>query len=316
MTPFGFSLTPFVVAAGAGALALFCAQERRREAHDREPLVHLRLRSVAPLRSGLAMFLFQNLILMGVFFSIPLYLQIVQGFNAFETGVRMLPVSIALFVTALVGSRLSGRFPPRAIVRTGVVLLVAATVLLLATIQPQIDDTPFAIAMAIFGVAMGLIVSQLGNVVQSAVGEDDRGEAGGLQYTAQQVGASLGTALIGAIVITGLATSFSAQVEANPKISASVQQRVGVRVESGVSFVSTQQVRAAAEDAHLDAATTNALVDHYADAQLQALKLGLLVATLLACCAFFATRNLPARAPPRPEPAERGEPDFAGDFAH
>ena len=58
--------------------------------------------------------------------------------------------------------------------------------------------------MATLGVGMGLIVSQLGNVVQSAVGEDDRGEAGGLQYTAQQLGASMGTALIGAIVISGL----------------------------------------------------------------------------------------------------------------
>jgi predicted MFS family arabinose efflux permease len=117
----------------------------------------------------------------------------------------MLPVSIALFMTALLGSRLSGRFAPRTIVRAGVALLVVATLLLLATIQPTIDDTPFAVAMALLAVGMGLIVSQLGNVVQSAAGESDRGEAGGLRYTAQQIGASLGTALIGAIVITGLA---------------------------------------------------------------------------------------------------------------
>ena len=69
--------------------------------------------------------------------------------------------------------------------------------------------------MALLGVGMGLIVSQLGNVVQSAVGEDDRSEAGGLQYTAQQLGSSLGTALIGAIVISGLVVSFSSNVEAN-----------------------------------------------------------------------------------------------------
>ena len=65
------------------------------------------VRRSRPLRSGLAMFLFQNLILMGIFFAIPLYLQIVQGFDAFETGVRMLPVSVTLFVTALAGSRLA-----------------------------------------------------------------------------------------------------------------------------------------------------------------------------------------------------------------
>jgi MFS family permease len=177
--PFGFSLTPFLVAAGFGLLALFAAWQRRREAAEREPLVHLRLLGMPTLRGGLVMFLFQNLILMGIFFAIPLYLQIVQGFDAFETGVRMLPVSVALFVTALLGSRLSRRLAPRTIVRAGVALLVLASLLLLGTIEPDLDKPEFGIAMAVFGVAMGLIVSQLGNVVQSAVGEADRGEAGG-----------------------------------------------------------------------------------------------------------------------------------------
>jgi EmrB/QacA subfamily drug resistance transporter len=296
ITPFGFSLTPFLVAAGVGILALFRLQERRREAEDREPLVHLRLLSVPPLRAGLLMFLFQNLILMGIFFAIPLYLQIVQGFDAFQTGVRMLPVSVALFVTALLGSRLAGRRGPRTVVRAGVVLLAASALLLLGTIEPEIDTTSFAIAMAVFGVAMGLIVSQLGNVVQSAVGEADRGEAGGLQYTSQQLGASLGTALIGAIVITGLAMSFESNVQANAKISNATKQQVGVRLESGVSFVSTDEVRAGAQKAGLDEATTNEIVDDYAAAQLRALKTGLLVAALLACGAFLFTGPLPARA--------------------
>jgi EmrB/QacA subfamily drug resistance transporter len=303
--PFGFSLTPFLIAAGGGLLALFASWQRHRERRGREPLVHLRLFGSATLNSGLAMFLFQNLILMGIFFAIPLYLQIVQGFDAFETGLRMLPVSVTLFVTALLGSRLSRRFSPRLIVRAGVALLVLASLLLLATIEPEIDTTSFAIAMAVFGVAMGLIVSQLGNVVQSAVGDDDRSEAGGLQYTAQQLGASLGTALIGAVVITGLAAAFSNQVQANPQIPASVKQEVGVRLESGVSFVSTDQVRAGAEKAGVDPAATDALVADYADAQLVALKTGLLVAALLSCAAFLTTRSLPSRA----SPAKAAAPD-------
>jgi EmrB/QacA subfamily drug resistance transporter len=307
ITPFGFSLTPFLVAAGVALLAVFSVHARRREARGREPLVHLRLLSVPPLRSGLWMFLFQNLILMGIFFSIPLYLQIVQGFDAFETGVRMLPVSVALFVTALLGSRLSRRLSPRTIVRLGVGLLVASAVLLMSTIEPDIDNTWFAIAMGVFGIAMGLIVSQLGNVVQSAVGEEDRGEAGGLQYTSQQLGASLGTALIGAIVISGLVTAFSNNVEDNPKISSAVKQQVGVRLESNVSFVSADQVRASAEKAGIDEATTDEIVDEYADAQLVALKTGLLIAGLLGCAAFLTTGSLPSRAPPRPQDAPRSE---------
>jgi EmrB/QacA subfamily drug resistance transporter len=296
--PFGFSLTPFLIAAGVCVLALFCAWQRRREARQREPLVHLALLRVAALRGGLVMFMFQNLILMGIFFAIPLYLQIVQGFDAFETGLRMLPVSVTLFVTALLGSRLSSRVSPRLLVRVGTILLMIASLLLLGTIEPEIDDVPFAIAMGVFGIAMGLIVSQLGNVVQSAVGEEDRSEAGGLQYTAQQLGASLGTALIGAVVISGLISSFSASVSANPEISAAVQQQVSVRLEGNVSFVSSDQVRAGAEAAGIDPATTDTLVDHYSDSQLRALKTGLLVAALLSLAAFLSSGSLPARAGP------------------
>jgi MFS family permease len=300
--PFGFSLTPFLIAAGVGVLALFCVWQRRREAQQREPLIHLRLLGVPPLRAGLTMFGFQNLILMGIFFSIPLYLQIVQGLNAFETGVRMLPVSVTLFLFALLGSRLSRRMAPRTIVRIGVGLLVAASLMLLAVIEPEIDTPEFGIAMATLGVGMGLVVSQLGNVVQSAVGEADRGEAGGLQYTSQQLGASMGTALIGAIVISGLVASFSADVEANPRLSEAVKQEVGVRLESGVSFVTTQQVRTAAEEAGIPEAEADELVGHYADSQLFALKTGLLVVALLAATAFLFTRDLPTRASPAPEP--------------
>jgi hypothetical protein len=155
----------------------------------------------------------------------------------------------------------------------------------------------------VLGIGMGLIVSQLGNVVQSAVGDEDRSEAGGLQFTAQQLGASLGTALIGAIVISGLIAGFSGKVESDPRVSAAVKQQVGIKLEGNVSFVSIDQVRAGAQDEGLDAQSTEAIVDSYADAQLRALKTGLLVAGLLVCAAFFATRGLPsevqaARPPP------------------
>src|SRR3954462_928115 len=219
ITPFGFSLTPFVVAAGGVLLAAFRAWERRREGAGLEPLVHFRLFRISTLRGGLAMFTFQNLILMGIFFALPLYLQIVQGFDALQTGVRMLPVSIAMLLTAALGSKLTSRWGAWPIVRAGLVLLLAATILLISTIDPQIDDITFAVAMALLGIGMGLIVSQLGNVVQSSIGGEDRSEAGGLQFTAQQLGAALGTALIGAVLITGLGSSFANSVESNPQIS-------------------------------------------------------------------------------------------------
>jgi MFS family permease len=84
--PFGFSLAPFVSAAGALVLAAFVSWQRRREARGEQPLVHLGLFRLPVLRSGVSMLLAQNVILMGIFFTVPLYLQVVQGYDALETG--------------------------------------------------------------------------------------------------------------------------------------------------------------------------------------------------------------------------------------
>ncbi len=294
ITPFGFSLTPFVLAAAGLLLAGFVSWERRREARGEEPLVRLDMLKIPPLRGGVAMLLAQNLILMGIFFTIPLYLQIVQGLDALETGIRMLPTSVGLFVSALAGSALASRFAPRLIVRVGLALVFVASLLLMGTIEPELDNTPFLIAMGVLGVGMGLVVSQLGNVVQSAIGDEQRSEAGGLQNTAQQLGSSLGTALLGAIVITGLATAFTANVADDAQISDRVEQQVEVQLSAGGSFVASDEVREAAEDEHIPPRETDALVSHYEDAQLEALKLAFLVAALLVLASFWSTRRLPA----------------------
>jgi hypothetical protein len=256
-----------------------------------------------PLRAGLQTFLAQNLVLMGAFFSVPLYLQLVVGLNALETGVRMLPVSVAMFVTSISGSALAARYAPRAIVRAGFSILVVALLLLMGAIGPTLDGGSFAWAMAVLGIGMGLVASQLGNVVQSAVSPSERSEAGGLQWTAQQLGSSLGVALVGAIVLTGLSATFVNQVARDERISDAVAQEVSVRVSGGVDFVATAAVAEAASEAGLDAGTTEALVESYADAQLLALKAGLLAALAMAAGALIFTRHLPSVLPqPDPEP--------------
>jgi len=293
--PFGFSLTPFVVAAGALVLGGFRAWERRRERTGKDPLVHLDLLAIPRMRGGISMLLAQNLVLMGIFFTVPLFLQIVQGLDALETGVRMLPASVGLFVAALAGSALAKRFPAKALVRVGLAVVFVSTLLLLDTVEAELDNTAFLVAMGVLGIGMGLVVSQLGNVVQSAVGDADRSEAGGLQTTAQQLGSSLGTALLGAIVITGLVTAFGNSVEDNPRIAAEVKQEVEIRMSAGASFVPADQVEAVAQQEGIDEATTTELVSHYEDAQLSALKTAFLFAALLVLASFFATRNLPSR---------------------
>ncbi|MFO7776723.1 MAG: MFS transporter [Nitriliruptoraceae bacterium] len=297
ITPFGFALTPFVVAAGGLILRLFVAWQRRRERAGADPLVHLDLLRIPTLRSGLQSLLAQNLILMGVFFTVPLYLQLVLGLDALETGVRMLPVSIAMFAAAIAGARLRTRFSVRSVVRGGFVSTILAILWLLSTVEPTLLEVRFAVAMALLGVGMGLIASQLGDVVQSSVDASGRSEAGGLQYTSMQLGSAVGVALIGAIVLSGLVSNFLTQVEEDPRVPAAVAEQTAIAVSTGVSFVSADQVRAAVTEAGLEPAVVDALVDDYAAAQLFALKSGLLACVLLALLAVPATRRLPAATP-------------------
>jgi MFS family permease len=307
--PFGFSLTLFVIGGGAALLWAFVEWQRHREAVGSDPLVHLDLLKILPLRSGLAGLFAQNLILMGIFFTIPLYLQLVLGLDALETGIKMLPTSVAMFLAAAVGSRLATRYSVRTITRVGLALTGVAAVALLAVMRPDLANVAFAVSMAVLGVGMGLIASQLGLVVQSSVDASGRGEAGGLQYTGQQLGSSLGVALIGAIVLAGLTGTFVTSVQEDPRISDQVAAQVGVAVGTGIDFVASSDIEAAAQQAGLDEATTQAIVEDYEEAQLRSLKTGLLAAAFIAFASLAFTKNLPnSVAAPEPVPVADDDP--------
>jgi EmrB/QacA subfamily drug resistance transporter len=303
-TVLGFAPTLFVVGAGAAVLALFRYWERRREQQGADPLMHLSLLRRPVLRSGLMTLLSQNLILLGLFFAIPLYLQVVQGFDAFQTGLRLLPVSVTMFVTSLSAASLGRVLGPRRVVRLALVALAAAIAWLLATIDPVIDDAQFAGAMALLGVGVGLLASQLGNVVQSGVGEEERSEAGGLQFTAQNLGSALGTALIGSILIGALAHAFTTQVADNARLSAETREQVGVALQAGVTFVPTDQVRSAAERAGLPPSEVDAVADAYASAQLDGLKAAILATGGIALASFLVTPHLPTTRESHPQPSD------------
>ncbi len=141
------------------------------------------------------------------------------------------------------------------------------------------------------------MASQLGNVVQSSVDASGRGEAGGLQYTGQQLGSSLGVALIGAIVLAGLTGAFISHIQNDERINQQVATQVSTAAGTGVDFVASTEIEQAAQDAGLSKSTTDAIVDDYEEAQLVALKAGLLAAALLALASLAFTADLPHELP-------------------
>jgi EmrB/QacA subfamily drug resistance transporter len=274
-TVFGFAPTLFMIAAGLDLLGLLRSWVRHREEWGRDPLVRWTLFAIRPLRSALSSLLAQNLILLGVFFTIPLYLQVVQGLDAFSTGLRLLPVSLTMLVTSMAAPLVNRWAAPRAVVRTGFVVLCAATLWLVATVRPDLDGLSFALATAVLGVGMGLLAGQLGNVAQSSVGEAERSEVGGLQYTAQNLGSSLGTALIGSFLLGALTRTTLTGV-ASAQVSGATREQVGTALEQGISFLSLEQARAALSSAGIPGPEVESLLTEYARAQLVGLKVALL----------------------------------------
>jgi MFS family permease len=324
--PFGFALTPFVVAAGVAVLFAFRKWQAHRERIGADPLVRFALFSITPFRSGLTTLLAQNTILMGIFFTVPLYLQIVIGLDALQTGVRMLPTSIAMLVTAFGGGLLLRYISPRAVVRIGLSLVMVAALVLMGTIGPELDGWWFGVGMGLLGAAMGLVASQLGNIVLSSVGAESRSEAGGLQYTAQQLGSSIGVALIGAIVLTGLAGAFVSKVADDDRISAATAAEVELRLSSGSNFIPADTLGQLATDAGVPAGEVTGLVEDYSEAQLVALKAGLLAVVAIGGLALMATTGLPSRrpddddvnpdgSPPTPSPEREPSPRSSTDLS-
>ena len=295
ITPLGFSLVPFLIVAGLLLLWSFGVWEERRERLGRDTLLERALLRIEALRAGLATLMSQQLVLMGTFFVLPVYLQVVLGLDAFETGKRLLPMSVTMLIAALVGPKLSARLAPRLVVQIGLAAIVVAALVLASTIEVDLNETGFKLSLALFGVGAGLLMSQLGNVIMSSAPPAKTNEAGGLQGAAQNLGASLGTALIGSVLLGGLLTGFQDRIAENPALSESVRVEVTAATQQGIEIVTTEQANAAVTAAGLSTTEAEAVTADYADAQLEALKKAMLAVALLALLSLVFTRRLPGK---------------------
>ena len=295
LTLLGLSPVFWLIVAGLVLLGLFARREERLIEAGQEPLLDTRLLSIPRLRAGLTTLGCQQFIIMATFFVLPLYLQTVLGYDSLQTGITILPLSIGLFVFALLGASLTTRFSPRRLVEVGLLSMLVGEVLLIGFTGPNLRSVGFAVALALVGAGLGLLASQLGNVIMSSVSPERGSEAGGLQGTAQNLGASLGTALIGSILIASLVGNFQTAVLTNPAL-ADVSSQLAATAEQNANFVSAAQVESAAQQAGLSAEQVDAIVTEYTDAQIVALKASFAAIALFALLALWYVRRLPTRA--------------------
>lgn len=294
-TLLGLSPVFWLIVAGLVLLGLFARREEKVMAQGGEPLLDIGLLKIPRMRAGLNTYVSQQFMIMGIFFVLPLYLQTVLGYDSLQTGIIILPLSLSLFACALLGASLSARIAPKSIVTMGLAAMLAGIVLLIAFVGPDLRSWGFAVALALVGAGNGLLVSQLGNVIMSSVGPERGSEAGGLQGTAMNLGASLGTALVGSILIASLVSNFQTAVLANPALAA-VSSELAAAAEQNANFVSVAQVQAAAEAAGMSAEQIAAVTAEYADAQIAALRAAFAVVAVCALIALWYVRQVSAQA--------------------
>jgi len=293
----GLSPTVWLILGGLFVLWIFFRWQARLVARGDEPLVRPVMLRNRQLTGGLIMFFFQYLVQAGFFFVVPLFLSVCLGLSALATGVRLLPLSITLLAAAIGIPRLLPNVSPRLVVRSGLLALLAGTVVLLAALDKDAGAEIVLVPMLLIGLGIGALASQLGAVTVSAVPDEESPEVGGLQNTATNLGASLGTALAGSILIATLTSSFLTNIEQSPAIPSQVKSQAHVQLASGVPFISDADLKAALTKANASSESTDAAVAAYGDARIAGLKSALAILAVLSIVALFLAQRIPSRQP-------------------
>jgi MFS family permease len=300
----GLSPTVWLVLAGLFVIWLFFRWEARLESQGKEPLVRPAMLRNRQLTGGLTMFFFQYLVQAGFFFVVPLFLSVALGLSAIDTGVRLLPLSVTLLAAAIGIPRFLPNLSPRLVVRVGLLSLLVGAVVLLAGLDADAGPEIVFVPMLLVGLGIGALASQLGAVTVSAVPDDESPEVGGVQNTMTNLGASLGTALAGSLLIATLSSAFLVNIQQSEAIPATVKEQAAVELAGGVPFVSDADLEDALDEANVDPATTEASIDAYGDARLAGLRSALAILAVLAIVALFLAGSIPTRPPGKTEGRE------------
>jgi EmrB/QacA subfamily drug resistance transporter len=293
----GVSPVVWLIMGGLFVIWLFLTWERRLERKGAEPLVRPELLANRQLAGGLLMFTYQFLIQAGLFFTIPLYLSVALGLSAIATGVKILPLSLTLLVAAAGIPRFFANASPRRVVRLGLLAMLAGIVALFASIDVNASAEIVTVPLLLAGLGIGALASQLGSVTVSAVPDEDSPEVGGLQNTGTNLGASLGTALAGSVLIAALTTSFLGGIQQNPAVPESVKSQASVELAGGVPFISDSDLQAALNKAGMTEQESKAILDVNQEARLDGLRAALVILAVIALLALFSARRIPTEQP-------------------
>ena len=291
-----------LLALGVAAMAGLAYWLIRRKRAGKPTLLDPTLFTSKLFSVGVSQIFLQQVALGGMLIALPIYLQLVWGYNALQAGVTLAPLSLTMFGVAILAGRRAGRRRPSSIVLAGFVLLAASIVILIPLVPRADSGWHLVIPLMLAGAGLGLLASQLNNYALSPISEERVGEAAGVTSATGSFGLSFGLAFAGAIMLATLSIAFTHMAEASSVLPPADQQRVADVLEDDAQVMSDTQLD------ELLAGQPEAIQDEILSINTDARNLGLQVAllvTLLAALVGIANAFRMMRLPdPKPTAAE------------
>ena len=290
----GLSPAPVMIILGVVLSQAFLMWTQRRQAAGKTPLLALAVIDSPEERCAVYALFAVVALEAALNFSVPLYIQIVQGRSPLATAIAMMPFNLTVFFTAMLIVNLYDRLTPRQIGRYGFILCTIGLVWLAFVLRDDWSEVPVLLGLVLFGIGQGALVTLLFNVLVTASPKQLAGDVGSLRGTTQNLAAAVGTALAGALLVGLLSTIVLSHIAANPVLPKEIQSQVDL---DNITFVSNDRLRSVMEGTTATPQQAEEAVRVNTEARLRALKIGFLIMAGLALLAIIPAGRLPNYLP-------------------
>ena len=292
-----------VLAIGALALAGLVSWLVRSKRRGRPTLLDPDLFRSKPFRFGVSGQMLQQIALGGTMIALPIFLQMVLGYNAMEAGLSLAPLSLSMFGVALLAGKKAGRRRPSRIIRLGFALATIGLAAMVLVVPRASSGWWLVVPLLITGSGLGLLVSQLNNYTLAPISEERVSEAASVNSAAGSFGLSFGLAFAGAIMLATLSLTFTNEAEASDVLAPAEQEQVAQALEDDAEVMSDEQLDELLVGQPAD--VQDEIVRINEDARPFALQVALIVPILAALAGFVTALRM--GHVPDPEPSGSGD---------
>jgi Na+/melibiose symporter-like transporter len=231
-----------LIAVGLVALGSLAWWLRKRKSEGKPALLDPDLFKSRYFRLGITGQTLQQISLGGMMIALPIYLQMVLEYNAMQAGLSLAPLSLSMFVIALLAGRKAGNRSPSGIIRGGFLLLALGVAILIPIVPRAHSGWWMVIPLLIAGTGLGLLVSQLNNYTLAPIEEERVSEAAGVNSAGGSFGLSFGLAFAGAIMLATLSLVFTHKAEASKVLTPAQQQQVADGLERNAEVMTNTEL--------------------------------------------------------------------------